>query len=244
MTGDSGKRGASTVVKASEVDLGYGGRPALKDVSIEIRAGEFWTVIGPQESGKSLLVKSLLGIVKPLRGAVQLNPAFRSRERVGYVPQRAGVPASVPTTVRELVLLGLTGTETGDKDIEAFLEEALTKVGLADAGSRSFHALSAAARRRALVARALVRRPRLVIADEPTDGLDPAGREALIRTLGAFNRDERTTVVLVSHDLDLVADFATHAAIVGGGRVATGSAEGLLTPERVEQAYKISLAGY
>ena len=159
--------------------LGYNRRTVLDKVQFEVRAGDFWFVVGPNGEGKTTLLRALLGRLKPLAGQVIAAGDFARRDRMGLVPQSCDFNPTLPTTVREFVLLGTVGIPNTARRQQDDLAWALDKVGLAGMASRDYWSLSGGQRQRALVARALVRRPSWLIADEPTSGLDLSVEDAL-----------------------------------------------------------------
>jgi ABC-type Mn2+/Zn2+ transport system ATPase subunit len=194
----------------------------LADVNLTVRQGEFWFIVGRNGSGKSTLLRAIIGTLPPSTGALRLHAELARRERMGYVPQRCELNPTLPTTVREFVLLGLVGTRTTRTDERVRLEWALSRAGLAGMARRDYWALSGGERQRALLARALVRRPSLLILDEPTTHLDPEAEEALSGLLASLNREEHLTLLVVTHDVAMADRHATHVAVVEGGTVRAG----------------------
>ena len=205
----------------------YGKRTVLKNVNLRVRVGEFWFFLGPNGVGKTTLLKALLGILQTQQGRIFLNPQYASRELIGFVPQRCDLNPTLSTTVSEFVLLGLAGLRTHREERPERLSWALKRMNLADLKEKDYWSLSGGQRQRALVARALIRRPKLLIADEPTKDLDLTATRALMDSLNDLNRNERLTVLFVTHDLTLAAKYCTHTALFLPGRVQTGVTVGL-----------------
>jgi ABC-type Mn2+/Zn2+ transport system ATPase subunit len=153
------------------------------------------------------------------------------------VPQRCDLNPTLPTTVREFVSLGLVGLSLTPGERRARLEVALGHVGLATLIDHSYWALSGGQRQRALLARALIREPRILILDEPTVGLDPTSQEAFLQLLVSWNRDQALTILYVTHDVSIAERYATHAALFAGGRVIAGPRATVLTPAHLERIY-------
>lgn len=225
------------LVRAADVALGYGGALVLRDVCIEIRVGEYWFLVGPNGTGKSTFTRALFGLVRPDAGELWIDPERAPRERWAFVPQRSVVDPSVPTTVREQVALGLVGLAVGAGEGATRVVRALEQVDLADRLRDDFWSLSGGQRQRVMLARALVRRPAVLVLDEPETGLDLAAEERLLGLLATINRDHRVTLVYVSHDLASVRRYATHVALFHEGRVETGAASSVLTQANLERAY-------
>ena len=227
------------VVVVEQATLGYGRRAVLRDVSLEIRAGEFWALLGPNGEGKTTLIKALLGALRPQRGKIALRRDFQDRRRLGFVPQEAELNPAVPTTVAEFVRGGLVGLNLDAATRARRLRGALELMGIPTLRDRSLWALSGGQRQRALVARALIRDPLLLIVDEPTAGLDLAAATGLLGTITGLSRDRGITVVFVTHDLGIAAQRATHVAFFKGGRVTAGPHDAAFTAENLRRTFGV-----
>ncbi len=234
---------APVVVRMTELRLGYERRaPVLVDVSLAIRGGEVWFWIGPNGSGKSTLVRALLGLLPVWGGALELDPKLAARDGIGYVPQRCDLNPVLPTTVREFVALGSVGKALRRSQRAEDLEWALARVGLTGLAPSSYWSLSVGQRQRALIARALIRRPQLLVLDEPTAGLDPGAEQSLLGLFRDMSRNEGLTVIFVTHQLALAARFATHVALIHGGRATAGTREAMLHPDLLARVYGVPIA--
>jgi ABC-type Mn2+/Zn2+ transport system ATPase subunit len=230
----------TALVEATDVALGYGRRRVLEQVDWCIRAGEYWFVLGPNGEGKSTLVRALLGLLPPQAGRLVRHAELADRSGVSFVPQRCELNPALPTTVREFVGQGFVGLSLPRGERERRLADALERVSLPGSARWSFWSLSGGQRQRALLARALVREPRLLVLDEPASGLDVTSEELLMQTLARLH-DGGLTLVLVTHDLAMAARFATHVALVHGGRVQVGLRAEVLTGPRLSAAYEVPL---
>ena len=228
---------ADTLIRARGLALGYGGSPIVEDVELEVRAGEVWFLIGPNGSGKTTLLRAVLGLVAPQRGELWLHPDVADRGHVGYVPQRSEWNPALPTTVREFVSLGLVGAGVPRGERRERLAWALERVGLGTLAPRDFRSLSGGQRQRALVARALVRRPRLLLLDEPTEELDVVSEAGLLDALAELVRSQGTTLLFVTHELELAAKWATHVALFSNHRVTVGPRDEVLANGALERAF-------
>jgi len=225
------------VLRARGLALGYGAKTVLTGVDLEVGAGEFWFLIGPNGSGKTTLLRAILGMLEPRAGSLELRPDLASRERVGFVPQRCVVNPSLRTTVREFVSLGLVGTRVRGPERGRNLRWALERVGLAGREDADHGSLSGGQHQRALVARALVRRPELLVLDEPTAGLDVVTEDAFLHTLSDLNRDEGVTLLFVTHELQIAARYASHVALFCPDGLASGRRGEMLRPGSIERAF-------
>jgi ABC-type Mn2+/Zn2+ transport system ATPase subunit len=230
------------IIKATGLRLGYGQRSVLAQVDFEIRSGEFWFFLGPNGEGKTTLLRAMLGMMRPQAGQLWVHPELGDRERIGFVPQRCDINPTLPTTVREFVLLGLVGIHTSQRDEALRLEWALDKVGLGRLEGKDYWSLSGGQRQRALIARALVRRPSVLMLDEPTNGLDLAAEDAVLRLLAALHRKDHQTLLFVTHNLALAARYGTHIALFHAGEVASGPRQEVLNRHTLERIYGVAVA--
>jgi ABC-type Mn2+/Zn2+ transport system ATPase subunit len=227
------------ILAAEEVTLAYGRSVILRDVNLQIHAGEFWCFLGPNGEGKSTLIKALLGAVRPRRGRILLRADFLKRTRIGFVPQESELNAAVPTTTEEFILTGLVGVPASPATRVARLKRVMELVGLTRQRTQSLWTLSGGQRQRAMVARALIRDPLLLIVDEPTAGLDLAAAAGLLETLTSLGREHQITVVFVTHDLQIAAQRASHAALFRNGTVTAGPLAEVFTPDGLARTFGI-----
>jgi ABC-type Mn2+/Zn2+ transport system ATPase subunit len=232
---------SKVLLKATGLSLGYSRRMILRDVNLSMSPGEFWFFLGPNGEGKTTLVRAILGALPPRSGRLWLDPELGQRERIGFVPQRCDLNPTLPTTLGEFTALGFVGTAAPAYERRELLAWALDKVGLGGLERKSYWALSGGQRQCALVARALVRRPSVLILDEPTNGLDLATEDALLRFLSALNRQEHLTILFVTHTIAIAARYASHVAFFRGGAVASGSREEVLNHQMLAHAYGVGV---
>ncbi|MGN7410668.1 MULTISPECIES: metal ABC transporter ATP-binding protein [unclassified Sporosarcina] len=210
-----------SLVKLTDVTFNYGNSSVLKDITLSVKPGEFWALIGPNGSGKSTLIKILLGLLKPNKGSVELfgEPisSVSHKERIGYVSQKSNsFNSGFPATVLEVVRSGLT-KKTGllkrfsKADTEAAMN-ALLEVDMREFADRNIGELSGGQQQRVFIARALAAKPELLIMDEPTVGVDQQNSASFYSMLEKLNRDNGIAIILVSHEIDLVTDLASHVA--------------------------------
>lgn len=223
-------------LELSGVGFGYGASAVLAGVSVQVRPGEFVAVVGPNGAGKSTLVRLSLGLLRPDRGSVRLFGSeaarFRDWGSVGYVPQRAGIATTLPVSVDEVVRSGLAGQLRGLRRMRPEQRERLDHVvdllGLQHVLRRPVTDLSGGQQQRALIARALVTAPRLLVLDEPTVGVDAEVKEALREAFEHLVRVEGVAVVHVSHDPASFTGLADRVLTVAGGAVTESPADEVL----------------
>jgi|APTNR8051073442_1049403.scaffolds.fasta_scaffold00016_162 ABC-type Mn2+/Zn2+ transport system ATPase subunit len=230
-----------TLMSTQDLRLGYGGKTVLSGVCMHIECGQFWFILGPNGHGKSTLLRALMGLLPPQGGQLHRDPHHARLDTTGFVPQRCDFNPSLSTTVREFVSLGLVGLSVKRSDEQDRLAWALERVGMSSHRHRDYASLSGGQRQRSLLARALVRRPTLLILDEPTNGLDLNSEEDLLSSLQRLNRDDGMTILFVTHDLPLAARFATHLALVHRGSVESGPAAHLLGHGALERTYGMAI---
>jgi zinc transport system ATP-binding protein len=209
-------------LELDSVDFAYEhGPPVLRGVDLEVEAGEFVGIAGPNGGGKTTLLRLALGLERPVRGSIRLfgEPADRVRERarLGYLPQRAQLGVQAPATVREVVSAGRAALKAvgrlSREDREA-IDEAIERVGLGQLARRPLTRLSGGQQQRAFIAKALVSGPKLLALDEPTAGVDAAAQEALARLLAELNRELGVTILYVSHEFGAIEHVVERLVLV------------------------------
>jgi len=201
---------------------------ALDDVSLEVRAGEAVGIIGATGSGKSTLVQHMNGLLRPTRGRVYLDGVDIHAREVDRrrVRQQVALLFQYPEhqlfeeTVREDVAFGPRNLGLGADEARARADAALTLVGLDPGrfGPRSPFTLSNGEMRRVAIAGLLAMRPRMLILDEPTAGLDPAGRQEILAHVARLRREQGLAIVLISHSMDAVASLCERIVVLDRGR--------------------------
>jgi ABC-type Mn2+/Zn2+ transport system ATPase subunit len=225
------------VLETHELSLGYGQKTVLRGVNLAVRAGEFWCFLGQNGVGKTTLLRAFLGLLQPQAGRLLFHPELGRRECMGFVPQRCDLNPTLPITVREFALLGLVGIRAKRTQQQQRLAWALEKVNLSGRADTDYWSLSGGQRQRVLVARALVRRPTLLILDEPTNNLDLSIEDTFLQTLSTLHAEERNTVLLVTHNVHIAARYATHIGLIAAGTLVPGPREQVLTTHNLERAY-------
>ncbi|MDA0596833.1 MAG: metal ABC transporter ATP-binding protein [Chloroflexi bacterium] len=210
-------------IRFDETWFSYNSVPVVRDINFSITPGEFAAILGPNGSGKTTLMKLALGLLKPTSGQVLLfgEPAetFTDWHKVGYVPQRTQATESrFPASVREIVNFGsysgFSPLSIFKRDKSNRVDEAMEMAGIAQLASRRVSDLSVGQQQRMLIARSLVRKPELLVMDEPIAGVDAAGEEQFHTMVRRLNRDLGITIVMVSHDIGAVMREATTCACI------------------------------
>ena len=193
------------LVSAREVTLKAGNRLILDQVTMDVRPGDIVTIIGPNGAGKSTLVKVLLGLIPLTSGVVTL----RKNLRVGYVPQRFPIVPNVPLDVQRLMTLTLKASKDD-------VVEALQETGVAHLLDARVEALSGGELQRVLLARALLRKPDLLVLDEPVQAVDFNGELKLYELISNIRKSRGCGILMVSHDLHMVMAESDHVICLNG----------------------------
>ncbi|MCB9624753.1 MAG: ATP-binding cassette domain-containing protein [Sandaracinus sp.] len=198
---------APTAFEALGITHRFGEHVVLEDVSFRVPRGELLCVVGPNGAGKSTLLRVVLGLLRPDAGQVRVDGGT---DAIGYVPQRKTLPRGFPARVDELIVANLRGRwpwRIRDAERDA-LREALGRVGGAALEKKSLAALSGGELQRVYLARALVRKPKLLVLDEPETGVDTHGRHEITELLHALSRDTELAAIVVSHHPEVIARIA------------------------------------
>jgi ABC-type Mn2+/Zn2+ transport system ATPase subunit len=209
------------LVSLRNASLGYPNATILRDVELDIRAGDFIAIAGPNGSGKTTLFRTILGFLPVLSGSLSRTCSLNE---FGYVPQSAALDANFPVTVAEVVGMGAYGRlkpyELTPEEEKVRLKKVLEQVGLLHVARRSFFSLSGGQKQRILIARALMVGPKILILDEPLSGVDTESRAAITALLLQLNREEKKAVFFSSHDLRMVRSVTKKILRVDEGKVA------------------------
>jgi len=228
-------------VAAERVAVGRGAAPVLAGVDLEVRPGERLALVGGNGSGKTTLLRALAGIDAPLAGAIHWNGAAlpRGPARTGTVGVLFQTEPPSRFDVRTLVTLGLALDGPTPPAARRRVDQALAAAELTELADRPCASLSGGEAQRALLARALVAGPRLLVLDEPTNHLDPARQATLIDALDRLRGS--VAVVLATHDLGLAATCDRVALLADGGIVALGAPGDVLTPTTLAAALGVAV---
>ena len=227
--------GTNPLITLEGVSFGYGGAPVLREVTYAVARSAFTGIVGPSGSGKTSLLRLLLGTVRPTSGRLERAPGTA----VSYVPQLETVNWNFPVTVGECVLMSRptrrllpwpTRAERAD------VEQVLERLGIADLAGRHIRELSGGQQQRMFLARALLRRPQLLLLDEPTSGVDVQTRHEVLHLLDDLHRDG-LAIVLTTHDLNGMAAHLPHLVALHQRIVAAGAPADVIVPDVLERTF-------
>jgi len=211
------------LLRLRDVCLGYGRRPVLEHVNLEIERGEFVALLGPNGAGKTTLLRGIVGLIPVTTGKLEYG-FDRATSPLGYVPQRESLDPTFPLTVFEVVLMGtyacLSPWRRVGRRERRRASEALDLVGLGAIAQQRFASLSGGQTQRALIARALAAGPSFLLLDEPTAGVDSEATVTIMAVLSRLNREAGLTVLLVTHQLRMLQGLVSAVLWVQDGRVA------------------------
>ena len=204
------------MITLDNIALGYGGKAVIESVNLQVAAGDFLVIGGPNGGGKSTLLRGISGLLEPLAGTIE-----RGQTRFGYVPQHTTVKQALPLTAIEMVELGASASDPWWKTLvtprASFHQQALRDCQAEAFANKPFHALSGGQRQRVLLARALASSPSCLLLDEPTAGVDRPTQHALAAMLGDLHRTSGLAVVLVTHEFAPFRDIAKRFVWVQDG---------------------------
>lgn len=206
----------NVVIDINKVSFNYGMVSVLEDISLKIYEDEFIGIIGPNASGKSTLLKLILGLIKPNKGTITLSnqKCQHKKNHIGYVPQHVSFPRDFPVTVEEVVLMGhITSSSFFFKFNKIELEsarKAMQILEIENIANRQIGSLSGGQLQRVLIARALVCQPNILILDEPTSNVDMRVEEDIFALLK--NYSEHMTIIVVSHDIAFISGYVDRVA--------------------------------
>jgi zinc/manganese transport system ATP-binding protein len=241
---------AEPAFELRDAGVALGGRTVWSGLSASMRRGEFVALLGANGSGKSTLLRVLLGSLPLLSGSATVlgGPPGRRAASVGYLPQRRSFGAATRLRGRDIVRLGLDGDRyglplpgrraAGDR---ARVAAAVDLVGASGYADRAIGELSGGEQQRLLIAQALVRRPELLLLDEPLDGLDLANQSAAAALVGRICREHGVAVLLVAHDVNPLLPYLDRVIYLAGGQAVEGVVEDVITSETLSALHGVPI---
>jgi zinc transport system ATP-binding protein len=234
------------IIEIKDVSFSYGNVEVLKNITLDIHQGDYISLIGPNGSGKTTLLKIMLGLIKPRSGQVKLFGQtlrdFNDWSKLGYVPQKAiNFDPLFPATVREVVAMGRFGKKGLlkwlNKNDQSFIDDALSNVEMTQYADRLIGNLSSGQQQRVFIARALAGEPEVIFLEEPTVGVDIKTQDEFYSLLTHLNKKLNITLILVSHDVDVVSNEVTEIACLNQTLVYHGDPKKFMKSDYVENFY-------
>ncbi|MGL5512777.1 MAG: metal ABC transporter ATP-binding protein [Sporomusa sp.] len=234
---------ADYAVEVCDLTVAYDVKPVLWDIHLAIPKGKLVAIVGPNGAGKTTLIKAMLGLVKPVSGAIFFGgntPKMIDKKKIGYVPQSGSVDWDFPATVLDVVMMGRYGhlgwfKRPGHKDRDMAMEM-LNKVGMHQYAARQISQLSGGQQQRVFLARALVQQADLYFMDEPFKGVDAQTEKSIVWLLSELKKQGKTMVV-VHHDLRTVPDYFDWVTLINTRIVASGPVGEVFNEKNLCKAY-------
>lgn len=198
-----------------DVSFSYGNTPVLEGATFHIHEKEFISLVGPNGSGKTTILKLILGLEKPLKGVIKLlgEDPQKTRHRVGYLPQLFENEILLPVLTKDVVRMGKIYSLSRYKKNDADIDRVIEQTNISDFVNKPFYSLSGGQKRRALLARALVSDPDFLILDEPTTGMDEESESRFFNTLKSIKG--KKTVLIITHNMDFVSPLTDRVFCTG-----------------------------
>ena len=234
------------IIEIEDISFAYGSASVLKNITFNIHEGDYLGIIGPNGSGKTTLLRVILGLLRPSTGVVKLfgRPLnkFRDWSKIGYVPQKAtNFDPLFPITVREVVEMGRYGKRGLARRLtlsdQLIINQCLHNVGMLEYEKKLIGDLSGGQQQRVFIARALAGEPKVIFLDEPTVGVDVKAQEQFYSLLKKLNLEFGITLVLVSHDIDVVANEATEVACINQTLIYHGEPKEFVKGDYLQNLY-------
>jgi zinc transport system ATP-binding protein len=228
------------VVSVDKVSYRYEHGIALDNISFSVDEGDLLGMIGPNGAGKTTLFNCMLGLLNDYQGTIAIFGEDIKKNRkvlrsIGYVPQKNSIDRGFPATVEEVVSLGISGKPSKEK-----IAAALETVGLLAEKDRRIGEMSGGQQQKALIAKALVNDPRLLILDEPATGIDLETQNKFYSLVKKLNQEKKITIILSSHDLDAVNKLANKVACINRSMFFHGDAHHFFEDEELLKKYSES----
>jgi zinc transport system ATP-binding protein len=238
-------------VEVRDLHVTFDRTSVLRGVNLRVPQGQIVALIGPNGSGKTTLLRCLLGLQKFQRGEIRIFGETELRRvlpRVGYVPQKLELERGFILSVREFLALRLRQTQNwffkSHRQLDGLITESLVQIGVEDLLDRPIARLSGGQLQRVLIAFALLTKPDLLLLDEPTAGVDSPGEETFYDLIASVQRQQKLTVVLVSHDLSMVYSHASRVYALNGVICCEGAPAEVMNAESLKQAYGLHATPY
>jgi len=234
---------AMSVVAVSDLALRFGDRTLFEELSFELERGELLAVLGPNGTGKTSLIRILLGLLEPSAGSVVIEgcPPRERCHRIGYVPQQRVFDRDIVLRGRDLVRLGLDGHRWGfgrfSPEDHARVDASLAEVGAAAYADAPIGRLSGGEQQRLRIAQALVSEPQILLCDEPLASLDLRHQQGITELLRDWRQRSGGTILFVTHDVNPVLQLVDRVLFVVNGRWAAGTPDEVLTTEQLSALY-------
>lgn len=206
------------LITCENLTLGYEGKAILSGLNFTVNSGDYLCIVGENGSGKSTLMKTLLHLQSPMAGTITMGDGLKINE-IGYLPQQTALQRDFPASVEEIVMSGFLGrmglrpfyTKAEKKEARELME----KTRITDLADRCYRELSGGQQQRVLLTRALCATRKILLLDEPVSGLDPVATADMYQIISELNKEDHVTIIMISHDIGEVANYASHVLHIG-----------------------------
>jgi ABC-type Mn2+/Zn2+ transport system ATPase subunit len=234
----------TNIIELDKLEIGYDGKPLLAPITLNIKQGDFWGILGHNGAGKSTLMKTLLGIIRPVGGRLSFptgKPTF------GYVPQANTIDPIYPVTAQEVVEIGRAARYGITKRLTAkdkqVVTECLAATEVSYLANRPFRDLSGGQKQRVLLARALSTDPNILVLDEPISGMDLVGEKAIMDLIRRLDAERNIITLMSTHALSVAANYAEHILYVDkvNKKVLHGPTNEALNSKNISDLYSLPI---
>ena len=205
-------------ITCEDLALGYEGKAVTEHIHFTVNKGDYLCIIGENGAGKSTLMKTLLRLIQPISGTIETGDGLSAYE-VGYLPQQTALQRDFPASVDEIVMSGFLGRmglrPFYNKAEKKEAHELMEKTRITDLADRCYRQLSGGQQQRVLLTRALCATRKILLLDEPVSGLDPVATADMYQIINELNKEDRVTIIMISHDIGEVATYASHVLHIG-----------------------------
>ena len=221
-----------SVLECKNLTIGYSDKVILKDINLKFEKGQYLCVVGENGCGKSTFVKTILGLIKPIKGSFKFDVKGLS---LGYIPQASDFQKDFPATVKEIILSGFVGKMGWrpfyNKKEKQYVDELMRHLGIIEYANKSYKELSGGQQQKVLLARAMCASNDFLVLDEPTTGLDAKSIRTLYKTINQLNKKDSMSIIMVSHNLEQVFPDISHVLYIKKSGYFYGTKEEFMSTE-------------
>ena len=225
------------LIECKKLSIGYGNKVVCKNINFAVERGQYVCIIGDNGCGKSTLLKTILGLNKPVNGKIIFDKSNKVSS-IGYLPQQSDMQKDFPATVREVVMSGFLGgmgwRPFYNREEKAKADKVMEELEIQPLANKSYKELSGGQQQRVLLARALCATDEILVMDEPVNGLDARTIRKFYSIIRKLNSENGLTIVMVSHNIDKVVDYATHIVYLKNDMAFAGTSEDFVNSEHME----------
>jgi len=237
---------SDSLITVSNISKLYGGTAVVDGVSFDVKKGDILAIIGPNGAGKSTLLRMIMGLLTPSSGSVSIEGMSpkKARTRMGYVPQRFSFDPWLPMTVQEFLALSAHISGVHESEKEQIIRDRLQRVGVPGVAHQTLNSLSGGQLQRVMIARSILTQKDILLLDEPVAGIDVEGQQAMYDLIRDINTEYGTTCLLISHELDVVFEYANSVVCINKNMICHGVPHVALSKETLEAMYGKHTAYY